>query len=86
MEGRRTYDMVLGKWKSVRPAVGSNKRKSSGSTSFNTESGDAGINLNNIVADDDDEVCWIVLLNRSKPSACKEFAPLDNSKATILKH
>ncbi|GJZ26575.1 hypothetical protein Tco_0570828 [Tanacetum coccineum] len=21
--------------------------------------------------------CWIVLLNRSKPSACKEFAPLD---------
>ncbi|GJZ81215.1 ribonuclease H-like domain-containing protein [Tanacetum coccineum] len=30
--------------------------------------------------------CWIVLLNRSKPSACKEFAPLDNSKATILKH
>ncbi|GKC31945.1 hypothetical protein Tco_1039239, partial [Tanacetum coccineum] len=30
--------------------------------------------------------CWIVLLNRSKPSACKEFAPLDTSKATILKH
>ncbi|GKB72202.1 hypothetical protein Tco_0933614, partial [Tanacetum coccineum] len=30
--------------------------------------------------------CWIILLNRSKPSACKEFAPLDNSKATILKH
>ncbi|GJU50318.1 zf-CCHC domain-containing protein [Tanacetum coccineum] len=30
--------------------------------------------------------CWIDLLNRSKPSACKEFAPLDNSKATILKH
>ncbi|GJX65710.1 glutathione S-transferase T3-like protein [Tanacetum coccineum] len=35
---------------------GSNKRKSSGSSSFNTESGDASINLNNIVADDDDEV------------------------------
>ncbi|GJW09152.1 zf-CCHC domain-containing protein [Tanacetum coccineum] len=31
-------------------------------------------------------MCLIVLLNRSKPSACKEFAPLDNSKATILKH
>ncbi|GKC02174.1 glutathione S-transferase T3-like protein [Tanacetum coccineum] len=35
---------------------GSNKRKSSGSSSFNTESGDASINLNNIVANDDDEV------------------------------
>ncbi|GJU50923.1 hypothetical protein Tco_1220478 [Tanacetum coccineum] len=36
---------------------GSNKRhKSSGSSSFNTESEDASINLNNIVADDDDEV------------------------------
>ncbi|GJY46717.1 hypothetical protein Tco_0435780 [Tanacetum coccineum] len=34
----------------------------------------------------DDEYCWIDLLNRSKPSACKEFAPLDNSKATISKH
>ncbi|GJU35422.1 putative reverse transcriptase, RNA-dependent DNA polymerase [Tanacetum coccineum] len=32
------------------------------------------------------EFCWIILLNRSKPSACKEFAPLDTSKATILKH
>ncbi|GJV02059.1 hypothetical protein Tco_1335628 [Tanacetum coccineum] len=31
-------------------------------------------------------LCWIDLLNRSKPSAYKEFAPLDNSKATILKH
>ncbi|GKE55315.1 hypothetical protein Tco_1494500 [Tanacetum coccineum] len=31
-------------------------------------------------------MCWIDLLNRSKPSACKEFAPLDNSKTTILKH
>ncbi|GKF09975.1 hypothetical protein Tco_0044199, partial [Tanacetum coccineum] len=30
--------------------------------------------------------CWMVLLNRSKPSTSKEFAPLDNSKATILKH
>ncbi|GJT07388.1 hypothetical protein Tco_0841850 [Tanacetum coccineum] len=30
--------------------------------------------------------CWIVLLNRSKPSACKEFAPLDKSKVTIMKH
>ncbi|GJW85755.1 glutathione S-transferase T3-like protein [Tanacetum coccineum] len=125
MEGRRTYDMVLGKWKSVRPAVvrfcgvynnvmrmaqesgagdedyvqkamihyqaetglpfkfrhcwdvlkdspkfadiafpnlsqgsqGSNKRhKSSGSSSFNTESGDASINLNNTVAGDDEVV------------------------------
>ncbi|GJX96871.1 reverse transcriptase domain-containing protein [Tanacetum coccineum] len=34
---------------------GSSKRhKSSGSSSFNTESGDASINLNNIVADDDE--------------------------------
>ncbi|GJT09857.1 hypothetical protein Tco_0856899 [Tanacetum coccineum] len=125
MEGRRTYDMVLGKWKSVRPAVvrfcgvynnvmrmaqesgdgdedyiqkamihyqaqtglpfkfrhyrdvlkdnpkftdiafpnlsqwsqGSNKRhNSSGSSSFNTESEDANINLNNTVAGDDEVV------------------------------
>ncbi|GKA26963.1 glutathione S-transferase T3-like protein [Tanacetum coccineum] len=125
MEGCRTYDMVLGKWKSVRSAVvrfcgvynnvmrmaqesgagdedyvqkamihyqaetrlpfkfrhcwdvlkdspkfaditfpnlsqgsqGSNKRhKSSGSSSFNTESGDASINLNNTVAGDDEVV------------------------------
>ncbi|GJW45199.1 hypothetical protein Tco_0073998 [Tanacetum coccineum] len=125
MEGRRTYDMVLGKWKSVRPVVvrfcgvynnvmrmaqesgagdedyvqkamihyqaetglpfkfrhcwdvlkdspkfadiafpnlsqgsqGSNKRhNSSGSSSFNTESGDANINLNNTIAGDDEVV------------------------------
>ncbi|GJV76864.1 glutathione S-transferase T3-like protein [Tanacetum coccineum] len=123
MEGRRTYDMVLRKWKTVRPSVvrfcgvyinvmrmaqesragdedyvqkamihyqaetglpfkfhhcwdvlkdspkfkdiafpnlnqgsqGSSKRhKSSGSSLFNTESGDASINLNNTVVDDDE--------------------------------
>ncbi|GJT68043.1 ALP1-like protein [Tanacetum coccineum] len=123
MEGRRTYDMVVGKWKMVRPTVvrfcgvysnvmcmvkesgagdedyvqkamvhyqaetglpfkfrhcwdvlkdspkfqdiafpnlnqgsqGSSKRhKSSGSNSFNTESGDASINLHNTVANDDE--------------------------------
>ncbi|GKA58917.1 glutathione S-transferase T3-like protein [Tanacetum coccineum] len=122
-EGRQTYDMVVGKWKVVRPAVvqfcgiysnvmhmaqesgagdedyiqkamihyqaecglpfkfrhcwevlkdspkfqeiafpnfnqgsqGSSKRhKSSGSSSFNAESGDASINLNNTVNDEDD--------------------------------
>nr|GEY38463.1 hypothetical protein [Tanacetum cinerariifolium] len=96
MEGRRTYDMVVGKWKMVRPTVVwlcgvyssvmrmaqesgagdedyvqkamvhyqaetglplnfriSKRHKSSGSSSFNTESRDASINLNNIVADDE---------------------------------
>ncbi|GJX77663.1 hypothetical protein Tco_0324474 [Tanacetum coccineum] len=54
-EGRRTYDMVVGKWKVVRPAVGSSKmHKSSGSSSFNAKSGDASINLNNTVDDEDD--------------------------------
>nr|GEU38861.1 putative ribonuclease H protein At1g65750 family [Tanacetum cinerariifolium] len=84
MEGRRTYDMVVGKWKMVRPAVvrfcgvysnvmrmaqesgagdedyvqkamgSSKKHESSGSSSFNTESEDASINLNSTVADDDE--------------------------------
>nr|GEW80607.1 hypothetical protein [Tanacetum cinerariifolium] len=100
IKGRRTYDMVMGKWKTVRPAVvwfcgvygnvmsmtqesgagdgdyvqkamihyqaetglpfkfrseGSSKRhKSSGSSSFNTESEDASINLNTTVVDGDE--------------------------------
>ncbi|GJX05356.1 hypothetical protein Tco_0191272 [Tanacetum coccineum] len=68
--GKRTYDMVIGKWKTVRPAVvrfcgvynnthgseGSSKRhKSTGSSSFNTESGEASINLNTTVGDNDDD-------------------------------
>ncbi|GKE28643.1 hypothetical protein Tco_1444027, partial [Tanacetum coccineum] len=97
-EGRQTYDMVVGKWKVVRPAVVQfcriyrnvmrmapesgagdedyiqkamihyqaecglpfkfchcwDRQKSSGSSSFNAESGDASINLNNTVNDEDD--------------------------------
>ncbi|GJY71479.1 glutathione S-transferase T3-like protein [Tanacetum coccineum] len=85
--GRRTYDMVLGKWKMVRPLPfklrhcwkilkdhpkwqeiaipnfnigsegGSKRHKSIGSRSFNTESGEASINLNtNVDENDEDEV------------------------------
>ncbi|GJU68738.1 hypothetical protein Tco_1254997 [Tanacetum coccineum] len=103
--GRRTYDMVCGKWKTVRPSVvwfcgvysnvmyyqaetgttfkllhcweilkdspkwkqselpkftaesgrGSKRYKSSGSSSFNTESGEASINLNTNVGDNDED-------------------------------
>ncbi|GJR32710.1 putative reverse transcriptase domain-containing protein [Tanacetum coccineum] len=99
--GKRTYDMVIGKWKTVRPAVvrfcgvynnimrmgpeseagdedyilkdhpkwqeiaiptfntgseGSSKRhKSTSSSSFNKESGEASINLNTTVGDNDDD-------------------------------
>nr|GEV46037.1 hypothetical protein [Tanacetum cinerariifolium] len=92
-EGRRTYDVVVGKWKVARPAVvrfcgiysnvmrmaqesgagdedyiqkamihyqaecsqGSSKRQnSSGSSSFNAESGDASMNLNNTINNEDD--------------------------------
>ncbi|GJY60598.1 hypothetical protein Tco_0461255 [Tanacetum coccineum] len=79
--GRRTYDMVCGKWKTVRPVVirfcgvydspkwlsselskfateygeGSKRHKSSGSSSFNTESGNASINLNTNVGDNDED-------------------------------
>nr|GEY32787.1 hypothetical protein [Tanacetum cinerariifolium] len=80
--GRRTYDMINGKWKMVRPTVvrfrectilkdspkwmqselpkfaaksggGSKRYKSSGSSSFNTESKKASINLNANVGDDE---------------------------------
>nr|GEW24244.1 proline-rich receptor-like protein kinase PERK1 [Tanacetum cinerariifolium] len=72
--GRRTYDLVCVKWKTVRPSVirfygiynhvmrmaheksGDNKRhKSSGSNSFNTEYGEASINLNTNVGDNDED-------------------------------
>ncbi|GJT62103.1 hypothetical protein Tco_1005636 [Tanacetum coccineum] len=62
-EGRRTYDMDSPKFADIvfpnlsQGSQGSNKRhKSSGSSSFNTESGDASINLNNNVAGDDEVV------------------------------
>ncbi|GJV50898.1 hypothetical protein Tco_1446639 [Tanacetum coccineum] len=57
MEGRQTYDMESGAGDEdyVQKAMGSSKRhKSSGSSSFNTESEDASINLNNTVVGDDE--------------------------------
>ncbi|GJW48888.1 hypothetical protein Tco_0080534 [Tanacetum coccineum] len=57
MKGRRTYDMESGVEDEDYVQKGSNKRhKSFGSSSFNTESGDASINLNNIIAGDDEVV------------------------------
>ncbi|GJZ98950.1 hypothetical protein Tco_0671501 [Tanacetum coccineum] len=142
-EGRRTYDMVVGKWKVVRPAVvqfcgiysnvmrmaqesgagdedyiqkpmihyeaecgllfkfhhcwevlkdspkfqeiafpnfnqashGSSKRhKSSGSSSFNAESGDAIINLNNTV--DDDDVLMVTEMTAAKVAQREKFMEL----------
>ncbi|GKE12748.1 hypothetical protein Tco_1416299 [Tanacetum coccineum] len=61
MKGHRTYDMESGVrdedyvQKEMVHYQGSSKRhKLSGSSSFNTEFGDASINLNNIVADNDE--------------------------------
>ncbi|GKD53508.1 hypothetical protein Tco_1286895 [Tanacetum coccineum] len=80
--GRRAYDMVYEKWKTVSPSMvrfcgvygnvmrraqesgaededyferGSKRHKSSGFGSFNTESGEASINLNTNVDDNDED-------------------------------
>ncbi|GJR55367.1 hypothetical protein Tco_1405888 [Tanacetum coccineum] len=61
--GLRTYDMVNVKWKTVRPnvvqfvRVAARDTRHYGSSSFNTEFGEASINLNVDVGDDkEDEV------------------------------
>ncbi|GKB45866.1 hypothetical protein Tco_0896619 [Tanacetum coccineum] len=99
--GRRTYDMINGKWKMEdlkgspkwmdtefpkflsNPQV-SKRYKTSGSSSFNTESGDASINMNvDIHDDEEDEVQELRRpIGRDKAKGLKKKGPRSSGSSS----